>query len=171
MQTFFVSTGPVSRTAEQLDRARLGKQRVEAMQILLVLLQRDTHGVRRIARGWVNHPAAKMWRGHELALAEYTTSMCDEWLRRGYRDTVKSTVNRVMAVAWADNQQIGSSLPAWVEDAEFFSRLCSSHRLALLHKNYEYYRQLGWPEDTLPLAPHKYVWPHEHGFCGTPAAV
>ena len=38
-----------------LDSKRLGKQRVECLQILNVLEGRRT--------GWQNHPAVKMWAG------------------------------------------------------------------------------------------------------------
>ena len=40
-----------------LDYRRLGKQRVEAMQLL--------NAMKREKGGWINHPATKMWRGYE----------------------------------------------------------------------------------------------------------
>ena len=40
-----------------LDYRRLGKQRVEAMQLL--------NAMKREKGGWINHPATKMWRGDE----------------------------------------------------------------------------------------------------------
>ena len=47
-----------------LDYRRLGKQRVEAMQLL--------NAMKREKGGWINHPATKMWRGYEKALTEYS---------------------------------------------------------------------------------------------------
>jgi hypothetical protein len=73
-----------AKTAKSLDNKRLGKQRVEALQILRANLG--------LTKGWRNHPAAVMWRGHEGALIEYTCAMCDEWTARGYEDNVKAQV-------------------------------------------------------------------------------
>lgn len=53
MQTFLTSRNP-SKTATELDYRRLGKQRVETIQIALILL-----GLQE-GKGWVNHPAIKM---------------------------------------------------------------------------------------------------------------
>lgn len=53
MQTFLPYTDP-EKCARVLDNKRLGKQRVEAIQILNVLL-----GVTQ-TKGWRNHPAVKM---------------------------------------------------------------------------------------------------------------
>ena len=48
------------KSAKILDYKRLGKQRVEAWQILRAL--------RGETKGWRNHPATNLWRGHEKAL-------------------------------------------------------------------------------------------------------
>ena len=79
MQTFLPYPS-FAESARVLDRARLGKQRVETYQIL-----RANAG---LTRGWVHHPAAVMWRGHSAALAEYGAAMCREWIERGYNDTL-----------------------------------------------------------------------------------
>jgi hypothetical protein len=114
-----------------LDYRRLGKQRVEAMQLL--------NALRGKTDGWVNHPACKMWRGHEAALAVYMNYCIDEWTRRGYKNTMK-------------HQQLGCCLvPSWVGREDFHA----SHRSNLLRKDKEWYSQFGWTEpDNLP-----YVWP------------
>ena len=51
------------RTAEALDSPRLGKQRVETLQILRALELPEY--------GWGNHPAVRMWRGYTPALVCY----------------------------------------------------------------------------------------------------
>lgn len=66
-------------SAHALDPRRLGKQRVEALQVLRAL---TTPGY-----GWRHHPAAKQWRGYEEALACYGVAICKEWCRRGHADT------------------------------------------------------------------------------------
>jgi len=52
MQTFLPYQN-YSRCAEVLDNKRLGKQRVECLQILNALLD--------ASKGWKQHPAVKMW--------------------------------------------------------------------------------------------------------------
>lgn len=61
-----------------LDDSRLRKQRVEAFQLLNVLLNRtDT-------KGWRNHPAAVMFRKYVPALQLYYNLSLDENARRGF---------------------------------------------------------------------------------------
>ena len=79
MQTF-LPFPDFKQSASVLDRKRLGSQRVEAMQIFNALTV-PGHGYR-------HHPAAKMWRGSEEGLVRYVLTMCDEWTKRGFADTV-----------------------------------------------------------------------------------
>jgi hypothetical protein len=76
MQTFLPSPS-FEMSALALDKARLGKQRVEAYQILRALEGKS--------KGWTNHPATKMWRGYERALRQYLRIMIFEWMARGYK--------------------------------------------------------------------------------------
>src|SRR5205814_10681154 len=62
MQTFLPYPS-FERTARVLDVRRLGKQRVEALQVL-----RAQHIPNY---GWRHHPVVKMWRGHDEALVYY----------------------------------------------------------------------------------------------------
>ena len=66
------------KIAKCLDYKRLGKQRVEAMQIHRIVSGTRAKG------GWLNHPAVKMWFNHEDALAAYHNAMLYEWMYRGY---------------------------------------------------------------------------------------
>lgn len=153
MQTFLPYASFV-QSALVLDRQRLGKQRVEAQQLIAAIEQRPSH-LRRLNRrrekegkkpvtffGWVNHPAAVMWRGYLPALILYRNVMIKEWLRRGYKNTLPT---------FAPSKEI--ILPPWVGD----DRLHSSHRANLLRKFPEHYGRLGWNED--PSDP--YFWPGE----------
>lgn len=135
MQTFL----PVKdffESARLLDRARLGKQRVEAWQILRAL-NGET-------KGWVNHPATRMWRGHEVALARYGWAMCAEWIERGYNDTL---LERFRPIASSGR----FVLPSWIGITDFHL----SHQSNLIRKLPEFYAPLfpGVPDD-LP-----YIWP------------
>lgn len=134
MQTF-LPYSDFARSARCLDRQRLGKQRVEVLTILHVLAG--------IVRGWRNHPAVRMWRGFETALAEYGYAICTEWMRRGYRDNCRRRID-----AWRHGV---FHRPPWLGD----ERVHASHRSNLLRKDAVWYGRFGWSESAdLP-----YVWP------------
>src|SRR5579875_424711 len=137
MQTF-LPYPDFAVTAEVLDTARLGKQRVETYQIV-----RTLDGV---TRGWRNHPAVRMWRGYEPALLQYGLAICDEWDRRGYPDTVRAK----LAVHERESGQPVVP-PPWLGD----EALHASHRSNLLRKDPDWYGRFGWAEP--PDLP--YVWP------------
>ena len=80
MVNTFVTHPSVIECARALDYRRLGKQRVEAYQLW--------RAITGVTKGWRNHPAAKMWEGHPCALAMYTNAMIDEWVSRGYKNTM-----------------------------------------------------------------------------------
>jgi hypothetical protein len=75
-------------SAEILDRARLGKQRLEVYQILRTLFG--------LTHGWKNHPCTKMWKGYENALCLYGIACCEEWSRRGYKDNTGPLIREFM---------------------------------------------------------------------------
>lgn len=132
MQTFLPYES-FQESARVLDRQRLGKQRVEGLQLL---------------KGqWAAHPAAKMWKGHERALATYVLAVCDEWTGRGYRDTCADKIRQLVEA----HPEWNGSMPGWLGDVEFHR----AHRSNLLRKLPSWYGQL-WPNerDDLP-----YIWP------------
>ena len=137
MQTF-LPYADFAESARCLDDKRLGKQLVEVLQILNAILNPT-------AKGWRNHPATNMWRGHELALIRYGVAICDEWRARGFRDTVREKL--LARACEAPNAQE----PSWLG----IEALHSSHRANLLRKDLEFYRRHGWTEN--PETP--YYWP------------
>jgi hypothetical protein len=130
MQTF-LPYPDFKLTAKCLDWRRLGKQRVEAYQILLILKGKTT--------AWKNHPAVKMWQGYEQALTLYKNTCIIEWISRGYNNNmIIENINNVI-------------MPDWLGNTEFHK----AHRSNLLRKNYEFYKQYKWKEpNNLP-----YIWP------------
>lgn len=160
MQTFVPITDSYEDIARTLDRARLNKQALEGWQILMTLLELDPQGNHRTPKGWVNHPAVKMWRGHEMALYQYIQAMVDEWVRRGYKSTIgdkaKATIMRGIELG-RTSSTVG---PDWIADLDLFKKIASSHRMALLCKDYEWYSQFEWPEDTGKRPEtYEYIWP------------
>jgi len=161
VQTFVPVTDSFENIAKVLDNKRLNKQALEGWQILMNLLQLDPQGQHRVSKGWSNHPAVKMWRGHETALYLYIQAMVAEWKRRGYKSTIgdkaKATMNVALKLGLLPST---SSNPFWMSSSSTFSEVASSHRLALLNKDYEWYSQFKWPEDkgSRPET-YEYVWP------------
>jgi len=149
MQTF-LPYPDFAESARVLDTRRLGKQRVETIQILRAL---TVPGY-----GWRHHPAAAMWAGYEAALVRYGLDVCDVWCATGRADTCASTLvtdlaqSIGMATPGSQKQLAGlGELPPWLGD-EAFHR---SHQSALLRKDPVYYGpQFRGVPDDLP-----YVWP------------
>jgi hypothetical protein len=143
MQTF--SPYPdFKQTAKALDLKRLGKQRVEAMQILQTLT-----GLNK-SKAWTNHPAVKMWRGYEVALAHYAYAICDEWTSHGYKDTCKDKIKAIVAKYHADKPLV---MPPWLGRKDFHD----SHKSNLVRKKPEHYKPIFG--EISPLM--EYVWPQE----------
>jgi hypothetical protein len=145
MQTF-LPYDSFSRSASVLDRRRLGKQRVETLQILRTLAGETS--------GWANHPAVKMWEGFEPALMRYGLQICLEWSERGYRDTCFDKIAKfVRYFPWrGSSSPLGfPPNPPWLGDKDFHR----SHQSNLIRKNPTHYGPLflGVPDD-LP-----YIWP------------
>jgi hypothetical protein len=145
MQTF-LPFEDFARCAEVLDDRRLGKQRVETLQVLRAL---HVEGY-----GWASHPAVLMWRGYAPALVGYGLAVVDEWGARGYADSVRDQIAEFSHPVGPRSQaQLGNAgeLPPWL-GCEALHR---SHRSALLGKDPGHYRPRVPPTpDDLP-----YVWP------------
>lgn len=137
------------RSARALDPKRLGKQRVETIQVVRALT--------RPGYGWANHPAVLMWKGFEEALGRYGLACCEAWTALGFGDTCAATIATdlraagVAAFRTQNDLAAAGALPAWLGD----EALHRSHQSALLRKDPDYYGPLfpGVPPD-LP-----YVWP------------
>jgi hypothetical protein len=140
MQTFLPYEN-YDKSAICLDSRRLGKQRVESLQILKSLLLPNY--------GWKNHPAVRMWRGYEAELVRYSLAICREWIMRGYKDTC---AQKIFDLAWDYHLPLHMPRQAvgWITP-----ELCLSHRSNLLRKDRAFYLQkFGEIPDNLP-----YVWP------------
>ncbi len=129
MQTF-LPYKDFTLSAQCLDYRRLGKQRVEALQIFNALEGIPTKSGKQYT-GWLNHPAVTMWRGYEEALLLYKNKMIEEWILRGYNNTMEM-------IGVSDDVE----MPHWLGN----EKLHASHRSNLLRKDFEFYSQYGWRE-------------------------
>ncbi|MCU1345566.1 MAG: hypothetical protein JWL70_1832 [Acidimicrobiia bacterium] len=149
MQTF-LPYPDFAETAAVLDPRRLGKQRVEAMQVL--------RACTRPVYGWKHHPAVLMWHGYEEALGAYGIAVCREWRRRGHADTCEVKILADLAAAAIPTPprsqaelRAAGALPPWLGD----DAVHRSHRSALLRKDHDWYGgAFADVPDDLP-----YVWP------------
>jgi hypothetical protein len=149
MQTFLPYSA-FADSAHVLDTRRMGKQRVEAIQVLRALTV-PGYGCR-------HHPAAAMWAGYEEALVRYGLDVCGAWCEAGNADTcaatlvedLKRTVGQLSVRTQPDLARAGE-LPPWLGDPAFHR----SHQAALVRKDPAHYRRY-FPDvpDDLP-----YVWP------------
>lgn len=120
MQTFLPHPD-FNASAKCLDRQRLGKQRMEVVQLL--------------EGKWPHHPASKMWRGYKAALAAYGRAICEEWILRGYWDTCLLRIKQYEAII---------VMPSWIGNVMFHD----SHKSNLLRKDSVYYGQFNWNVPT-----------------------
>ncbi|MWA00638.1 cytoplasmic protein [Actinomadura sp. LD22] len=149
MQTF-LPYPDFAATARVLDPRRLGKQRVEALQVFRAL---TVPGY-----GWQRHPAVLMWTGYEEAVVRYGLEICARWCTLGRADTCAATMTAELATgggpARARDQEAlarAGQLPPWLGEPAFHL----SHRSALVRKDPAFYGPI-FPDvpDDLP-----YVWP------------
>lgn len=120
-------------TAKVLDYKRLGKQRVEAYQIISTLEGKSN--------GWKNHPAVKMWDGYTDALKKYFNTIVLEWVHRGYKNNYP-LFPKILKVKY----------PYWLGDKDFHL----AHQSNLLRKDYVYYSKFFSVNADLP-----YIWPRQ----------
>lgn len=134
-----------ARCAAVLDLRRLGKQRVEALQVLRAL---SVAGY-----GWRHHPVRKMWHGYPEALVCYGLAICQAWTGLGRPDTVAASLLAEFGPARSQAElAVVGELPNWLGWPDFHR----SHQSALLRKDPGHYRPIFGDDvpDDLP-----YVWP------------
>jgi len=142
MQTF-LAYSDYKLSAKVLDRQRLGKQRVETLQIMGSLIE---------GTGYVNHPATLMWGAYQCSLMSYQFAICREWTSRGYQDTcLEKTIDIHAAFKHCSCGSDYVPTPWWLTNHDFHL----SHQSNLLRKDRSLYGQYfaGIPND-LP-----YLWP------------
>jgi hypothetical protein len=145
MQTF-LPYREFARSAQVLDSPRLGKQRVETLQVLRALELGEY--------GWRSHPVVKMWRGRTPALVVYGLEVVRAWQERGHADSTYDMIAEFAPEAESATQADLAAeglLPSWLGDG----RIHLSHRSALVRKDPDFYRPVfGDVPDDLP-----YHWP------------
>ena len=81
-----------------------------------------------------------MWQGYKDALANYHNIIIEEWIQRGYRNTMNHIDSKKQY-----------EKPEWLGS----EKLHKSHRSNLLRKDFNFYKQYDWKETTTL----EYFWP------------
>lgn len=141
MQTF-LPYPDIAKSFSVLDNKRLGKQRVEAYQIISAITGRPKLNGEPY-KGWISHPCSIMWKNYVPLLKLYYNLSIEEWVNRGFKNTMKF-----------ENIDEEIDYPKWFGNEKFHA----SHRSNLLKKFPEFYSKYGWLEN--PENP--YIWMDEN---------
>lgn len=142
LQTF-LPFADFRKSLEALDQKRLGNQRREARQIFNILTNAPTkEGMPSGETAWRNHPAVRMWKGYEDALAKYYNTALQVWEERGGRNVILKPISTSEF----------PPMPPWLGD----ERIHRGYRSQLLKKNPDFYCQYDWQERAGEC---EYLWP------------
>ena len=135
MQTFLPFPN-IYRSASILDDKRLNKQIVEAFQVY----------TGRVPN--LNHPACLMWEKYKPFLRQYIHACCREYsLRFGKQHSVDMELSRVPV--------IDAPRPWWFRNNLFHH----THKVNLLRKNREFYKDFESFTISYGDEPEGYYWP------------
>lgn len=140
MQTF-VPIPDMKLVGYYLDNKRLWKQCLESWELYRILAEGKESR-------WRNHPACLMWKGYEGALRIYIEYCRWEW--QDIRGKNNNTIPRVEVPRISEVDR--TMFPPW-----WGGSIHKTHRIALLTKNFEHYKQFGWEEK--PDENYTYFWP------------
>jgi hypothetical protein len=152
MQTFLPYENLID-SLNCLDYRRLGKQRLETREIIginLIKLYPNKYNTENLSsvinekrlKNHINHPCVKMWEKHLNILCTYGTLNCYIWIKKGYKDNQLPVFNKLSQLKEVINSK---KYPLFLGNENFHS----SHRAALLYKNYEFYSKYGWGEKPI----------------------
>ena len=120
MVNIFIPVEDPLAIAKILDSKRLGKQRVEAKQIINIITNKA------VSEAWKNHPAVLMWKPYPNELKYYYNIMVKEWINRGYKNNM--TLYNVKS-------------PIHMPWFMYCKPVTLSHQASLLRKNYSHYHK------------------------------
>lgn len=136
MVVTFLPYPDFTKSIQSLDDQRLGKQRVEAKQLISAL---------RNGGSLLKHPACKMWEGYIPALEHYYNTCLDEWERRGFKNNIERIcIQDIIIYPWFLN---------W----EPFHK---SHQASLYRKHPAFYKDKFQIEEF--YLNKGYIWPSHH---------
>ena len=128
MQTF-ITEHDFYKSASNLIRQHLQSTIYESIHILASLLNINDRLVNP-KRSVKNHPAAKLWAGHERALLYYIDVHLDKWYNLDYKMGINwQNYNLIKTIK---KIKIDCMLPKWIT-----TQLIQTHRSVLIQKEIE----------------------------------
>lgn len=130
MQTF-LPYSDFQKSLQCLDYRRLGKQRIEAAQILAtlgVLIKRPNGQYFKPTHH--NHPILNIWKDYIDALKKYYNFSLDIWVKKGYNNNLSKIHINTKNIKY----------PSLIGYEPFHQ----SHRSNLLRKKPEFYSKYNW---------------------------
>lgn len=135
MQTFITDIN-FNKSAQNLDRARLGASIYESIHILASLLKVNENLITP-KRDVSNHPASKLWIGWEGCLLNYIRIHIGEWRNRGYKSKINFNNYRMLCYEIPYEyikKAEGYTIPDWVT-----KKVIDTHRNCLYRKRPDFY--------------------------------
>jgi hypothetical protein len=145
MVVIFVPYPDIDKSLRALDMRRLGKQRVEASQIINALLGVSKDPSKK--PGWRNHPATKMWEGHVGVLKKYYNRSLEIWSEKGGKNVLLKPMD-------ISQDELETGFPKWWG----WAPIHESHRAALVRKDDNFYGDMFGDLSKYYLE-RGYVWP------------
>lgn len=147
MVVTFLPYPDFKRSIQSLDNKRLGKQRVEAKQLINALT---------LGGSLEKHPACKMWRGYESALKLYYNICLDEFEARGFKNNMERISPDSGDIYISPNKGDKVVYPWFINWLPFHK----SHQASLVRKHPEYYREKFNVEEY--YLDKGYIWPSQY---------
>ena len=147
MVNTFITSPSLEKCAKNLDNLRLGKQRVECIQLISFIENTNN-------KGFKNHPVLIMWKEHVTALKVYCNFMIREFIARGFENTIPIYELDETKIVFYDNifnEETGLTeiiKPQIEKDSIVFpiwfnwNPLILTHQASLLKKNNNYYSKI-----------------------------
>jgi len=127
MVNVFIPLSDPHEIAKVLDDRRLGKQRVEAKQIITIISGQAK------SNAWANHPVVLMWKDHLEELKYYYDVMILEWVGRGFKNTMP--LYGIYQIPTSAHKR--PKMPWFM----YCKPVLLSHQASLLRKNYAHYHK------------------------------
>src|SRR6185436_9110475 len=108
----FLPYADYTKSAQCLDRLRLGQQRREARDLLTIVTERDN---RKLV-----FPIVRMWWDYRESLMLYLYEIVTEWQMRGYSDEILSQAELTTGLVASEISESGCEHPYWYDDERVY---------------------------------------------------
>jgi hypothetical protein len=107
----------------------------------------DRQKYRKVTLGFASHPAVRMWVGYTSALKMYINASIEEWIKRGFTNTMKTY-----------DVDVDTIIHPWWR-MHGLSPVILSHIFSLKRKEPSFYDKITIPQVLAKWKEHGYSWP------------